>query len=67
MKKYIWEKQQQQKFVHFLDGFTKQDLTKIIVYYQLACANRNQKRCLIKSIRESNLNYQSIWRVFIYG
>ncbi len=49
------------KMRRFLEGFKPKYLIKIIEYHNLPCADTNQYRCLMKSLRESNLTYQNVW------
>ena len=53
------------RFQSFLEKFKTKDLQKIIHYHSLACANFSQRRSLLKSLRESNLNYQDVWKTFL--
>lgn len=53
------------KLRKFLEGFKPKYLVKIVQYHNLYCADLKQYRCLMKSLRKSNLNYQDIWRAII--
>jgi len=50
----------------FLEGFKPKYLEKIIKYHQLPCVDIRQNRCLMKTLRESNLSYQNIWEAIIH-
>lgn len=61
----IDREQRKKKFERFLKGFNKGHLRKIVDYYGLGCADLHQERCLVKSIRDSGLQYQQVWTVLI--
>lgn len=70
MKKSKWLKQYEkrkrwEKFRKFLEGFKPKYLEIIVNYHHLPCADTRQYRCLMKSLRESKLNYQQIWEAII--
>ena len=61
LQRYLTKKEKQRK-QRFLSYFDCQTLVTVVKYYKLTCADHRQKRCLCKSIRDSEINYQQIWR-----
>ncbi len=53
------------KMQKFLEGFKPKYLEKIIKYHKLECSDYKQYRCLMKTLKESNLTYQNIWDALI--
>jgi len=68
LAKYLQQFNQEiqwRKMQRFLEGFKPQYLEKIVKYHNLSCADIRQYRCLMKTLRESNLSYQNIWEAII--
>ncbi|WP_342596756.1 hypothetical protein VKI21_12535 [Cyanobacterium aponinum UTEX 3222] len=61
------EKAEEQRLNNFLLGFRIEHLQKVVLFYDLTCADWKQKRCLVKTIRESKLTYQQIWKPIMIG
>jgi hypothetical protein len=59
------EKTKQIQFLRFINGFKDKQLLLICKYYNLIPADINQRRCLLKVIKKSNLTYQDIWTALI--
>ena len=59
------ERKRWERLQKFLWGFKPKYLVKIVNYHNLTCADTNQYRCLIKTLREYKLNYQQMWEAVI--
>jgi hypothetical protein len=59
------EKAKRRQFVKFISKFKYKELVKIVKYYNLIPADINQRRCLLKVIKNSGLTTQQVWTALI--
>jgi hypothetical protein len=59
------EKNQRRQFLKFISKFKYKELVKIVKYYNLIPADIQQRRCLLKVIKNSGITTQQVWTALI--